>query len=102
MTNYIKILKELAAERKITIKDLAQDAGLTEAGFHRAVKKDTLRVAVLLKMCARLEVDPVVLFSNEVIYLKENNPTYGMSDTEILKKVLKTVLDIESEIVKKK
>lgn len=40
-------LKKIAKEKKITIKELAIRAGMTEVGLHQALKNDTLTVHTL-------------------------------------------------------
>lgn len=49
-------LKRIAKEKKITLKQLANDADMTEVGFHQAIKNDTLTVHALEKIALILDV----------------------------------------------
>ena len=62
--DYNKI-KNLAASKRIPIKELARLCDLSEQGFHYMLKKQTMRVDTLEKICATLGVSPIDLFENE-------------------------------------
>ncbi len=62
--DYNKI-KSLAAGKRIPIKELARLCGLSEQGFHYMLKKQSMRVDTLEKICASLDVTPMELFQTE-------------------------------------
>ena len=61
--DYNKI-KNLAAAKRIPIKELARRCDLSEQGFHYMLKKHTMRVDTLERICATLEITMVELFSD--------------------------------------
>ena len=61
--DYNKI-KNLAAAKRIPIKELARRCDLSEQGFHYMLKKQTMRVDTLERICATLEITMVDLFSD--------------------------------------
>jgi DNA-binding Xre family transcriptional regulator len=69
--DYNKI-KSLAAGKRIPIKELARLCGLSEQGFHYMLKKQSMRVDTLEKICEALGVNALDLFQNEGEY-EENN-----------------------------
>lgn len=62
--DYNKI-KNLAASKRMPIKELARLCDLSEQGFHYMLKKQTMRVDTLEKICVTLGVNPRDLFENE-------------------------------------
>lgn len=97
--DYNKI-KSLAAGKRIPIKELAKLCGLSEQGFHYMLKKQSMRVDTLEKICNVLEVNPMDLFigdgneeelqnlSSVVIRAKESD--YN----DILMQKLDTIIDL--------
>ena len=61
--DYNKI-KNLAASKRIPIKELARRCDLSEQGFHYMLKKQTMRVDTLERICEALEVSPFDLFDS--------------------------------------
>lgn len=61
--DYNKI-KNLAASKRIPIKELARRCDLSEQGFHYMLKKQTMRVDTLERICEALEVSPFDLFGS--------------------------------------
>ena len=62
--DYNKI-KNLAASKRIPIKELARLCDLSEQGFHYMLKKQTMRVDTLEKICETLGVSPMELFEGD-------------------------------------
>lgn len=62
--DYNKI-KNLAASKRIPIKELARLCDLSEQGFHYMLKKQTMRVDTLEKICETLGVNPMELFETD-------------------------------------
>lgn len=58
-------LRRIAKEKKITLKQLAIDADLTEVGFHQAIKNDTLAVHTLEKIADILDVPIIDLLDQQ-------------------------------------
>jgi DNA-binding Xre family transcriptional regulator len=61
--DYNKI-KNLAAAKRIPIKELARRCDLSEQGFHYMLKKQTMRVDTLERICDTLEITMVDLFDD--------------------------------------
>ena len=59
--DYNKI-KNFAAAKRIPIKELAKRCDLSEQGFHYMLKKQTMRVDTLEKICETLGVSMYELF----------------------------------------
>ena len=59
--DYNKI-KNYAAAKRIPIKELARRCDLSEQGFHYMLKKQTMRVDTLERICDSLEITMVDLF----------------------------------------
>lgn len=62
--DYNKI-KNLAAGKRIPIKELARLCGLSEQGFHYMLKKQSMRVDTMEKICESLGITPSDLFEND-------------------------------------
>jgi DNA-binding Xre family transcriptional regulator len=63
--DYNKI-KNLAASKRIPIKELARRCDLSEQGFHYMLKKQTMRVDTLERICDTLEITMVDLFEGNL------------------------------------
>ncbi|MBM3938162.1 MAG: helix-turn-helix transcriptional regulator [Sphingomonadales bacterium] len=63
--DYNKI-KNLAAAKRIPIKELARRCDLSEQGFHYMLKKQTMRVDTLERICETLEITMVDLFEDNM------------------------------------
>ena len=62
---YYNKIKNLAASKRMPIKELARLCDLSEQGFHYMLKNQTMRVDTLEKICVTLGVNPRDLFENE-------------------------------------
>ena len=62
--DYNKI-KNLAASKRIPIKELARLCDLSEQGFHYMLKKQSMRVDTLERICETLGVTPMELFQSD-------------------------------------
>jgi len=98
MLHYIKELKRISSEKNISLKILAEKIGMTEAGFHQSMNKNTLRLDKLFKICEVLEITPADILEKEIQELKENNPVYGLSDQDILREMFKSIKRIENKL----
>ena len=63
--DYNKI-KNYAAAKRIPIKELARRCDLSEQGFHYMLKKQTMRVDTLERICDTLEITMVDLFEGNL------------------------------------
>ncbi len=61
--DYNKI-KNLAAAKRMPIKELARRCDLSEQGFHYILKKQTMRVDTLERICDTLEITMIDLFDD--------------------------------------
>ena len=71
--DYNKI-KNYAAAKRIPIKELARRCDLSEQGFHYMLKKQTMRVDTLERICDSLEITMVDLFEGNL----DSTTTLGM------------------------
>ena len=79
-----EIIKSLAKERNITLKELAQAANITEVGLQKMISNRTMRVDVLEKLCMRLKID-----FNDLVSMPEmgTSKKYDRSDIIALEKM---------------
>ena len=93
-------IKSLAAGKRIPIKELAKLCGLSEQGFHYMLKKQSMRVDTLEKICNVLEVNPMDLFIGDGNEEELQNPSSVVirakeSDyNDILMQKLDTIIDL--------
>ena len=94
--DYNKI-KNFAAAKRIPIKELARRCDLSEQGFHYMLKKQTMRVDTLEKICETLSVSMYELFedSDETILSSAAASQQQHSNKELLEK-----LDVIIELLK--
>jgi DNA-binding Xre family transcriptional regulator len=93
--NYNKI-KDLAAAKRIPIKELARRCELSEQGFHYMLKKHTMRVDTLERVCATLEITMVDLFTDTPVSTAiggVSHKSLASSNTELMQK-LDTIIDL--------
>lgn len=67
----LQIIKTLAEEKKVTLRKLAEIAGMTEQGLHKAINKDDIKFGSLDRIANFLGVE-LSIFSD---YPKEENET---------------------------
>ncbi|MGC6414435.1 MAG: helix-turn-helix domain-containing protein [Bacteroidia bacterium] len=97
--DYIKI-KNLAASKRIPIKELARLCDLSEQGFHYMLKKQSMRVDTLERICDTLGVTPMELFQSENINEELSSPSSVIikakdSDyNDVLIQKLDTIIDL--------
>ncbi len=72
--DYNKI-KNIAASKRIPIKELARLCDLSEQGFHYMLKKQSMRVDTLERICITLGVTPMELFQSENANEELSSPT---------------------------
>ena len=60
----LQLIKTIAKERKITLRDLASRAGITEAGLFKLLKENTTSVGTLESIASALDVSPAVFFGD--------------------------------------
>ena len=70
------LIKKLAQVKGITIKNLAEMAGITEQGLHKTLKKETLQIAVLEKIASILGVPAAVFFEETNNIVSEHSIEY--------------------------
>lgn len=62
--NYNKI-RSLSEERKLSIRKLCIQTGITDVGFRKMIEKDTMKIATLEKIAGVLKVHPVYFFKDD-------------------------------------
>lgn len=97
MYNYITVIKEIAEKSNITNKQLAAYAGMTEAGFYKAIKNKTLKLETAIEICSKLNVSPTVLFSNQIAEDQIVNEGSDYSEKKTLLLILLTLNRIHEQ-----
>ncbi|MDR1091094.1 MAG: helix-turn-helix domain-containing protein [Prevotella sp.] len=64
MANLLKI-KEIAKEKKVSIKELSASAGITEQGLQKLIRENSTKVDTLEAIAKKLNV-PISVFFSEV------------------------------------
>ena len=62
--NYNKI-RLLTKERKLSIRKLCVQAGITDVGFRKMTEKNTMKIETLEKIAKALDVSPVYFFDTD-------------------------------------
>lgn len=65
MANLFKI-KEIAEQKKISIKDLSSAAGITTQAFHKLIRENSTRVDTLELISRKLGVSIAVFFDEDI------------------------------------
>jgi len=97
MYNYITVIKEIAEKSNITNKQLAAYAGMTEAGFYKAIKNKTLKLETAIEICSKLNVSPTVLFSKQIAQDQIVNEGSDYSEKKTLLLILLTLNRIHEQ-----
>lgn len=58
----LSLIRSIAKERKITLKTLATQVGLTEQGLHKILRDNTTTITTIERIAQVLEVSPIVFF----------------------------------------
>jgi DNA-binding Xre family transcriptional regulator len=100
--DYQKI-KQTLAERNISIKRFAEERiGMTEAGFHLAMKHNTLKVRDLEKICSELDLKVWYWFEEEMPELMNGNRLQYSQLTkmkeELIRSQMRTIELLEKEV----
>jgi transcriptional regulator with XRE-family HTH domain len=74
----LKIIKELCAERGISIADLAEEIGIGVAATHKIIRENSTRIETLEKIAAALQVKMDVFFDKPV-----DEPTEAIQEKSI-------------------
>jgi len=93
--DYNKI-KNLAAAKRIPIKELARRCDLSEQGFHYMLKKQTMRVDTLERICETLEITMIDLFDGnmETSHMLGGIPAVNSASHDDLLNKLDTIIDL--------
>ncbi len=91
----------------MTIRECAQKTGMSETGFHQALSRETLSLAVYEKICELIGVSPSIFFEeSSPLMIQVNNNRVGngnsvtLASTEV-KAIKQRIKDLE-EIVRSK
>ena len=68
---YISNLKSIIKFHRYSLKEISELIGLTDSGFHLALKNNTLKVRDLEKIAEILEIDICDFFKTEAIPLNQ-------------------------------
>lgn len=82
MANLLKI-KELARVRNISLKQLAEDVGISEQALHQLMRKNTTAIATLEAIATKLEVSPSTFFEDVGDVGAVNQSVMGEGNTKV-------------------
>lgn len=82
MANLLKI-KELARLRNISLKQLAEDVGISEQALHQLMRKNTTAIATLEAIATKLEVSPSTFFEDCGEAHAVNQSVTGEGNTQV-------------------
>lgn len=82
MANLLKI-KELARVRNISLKQLAEDVGISEQALHQLMRKNTTAIATLEAIATKLEVSPSTFFEDVGDAGAVNQSVMGEGNTKV-------------------
>lgn len=60
----LHLIKSIAKEKKITLKSLSEQVGISEQGMQKILKENTTSIVTLEKIAKILSVHPAVFFDN--------------------------------------
>lgn len=83
MEKILERIKIVCAQRDVTIKELTKNINMTEAGFYRAIKTQSLRIKTLQEISDVLGVEIGFFFKEEYYSIKSNLNTTGKTLIEI-------------------
>lgn len=84
-------IKELCEKRQLPIKVLAENLGMTPAGFQRAIENQTLPIRLVPPLCDALGLDITKLFGT--------NPANPESDKDaLISKLVDTVHNLSVQV----
>ena len=90
--NYSK-LKNIIEEKGYTIRQIAESIEITEAGFHKMIRNESMKVGTLERICSVVGINPATLWSeNNVEIAAEPSIEYGK-----LNKKEKELMDLYRE-----
>lgn len=70
-------IKELSKARKIPLKSIAEQIGVSEQGIHKMIREETMSAVVLEKVARILNVNVCVFFDRDILcgHVEEYNST---------------------------
>jgi DNA-binding Xre family transcriptional regulator len=57
-------LKDIAESKKIEIKDIASELEMTTNGFRESIKRETIQLKKLSKLCTLMRINPLLFFEH--------------------------------------
>lgn len=82
MANLLKI-KELARMRNTSLKQLAEDVGISEQALHQLMRKNTTAIATLEAIATKLGVSPSTFFEDVDDASAVNQSVTGEGNTQV-------------------
>lgn len=73
----LSLIKALSKERKITLKSLSEQVGITEQGMQKILKDNTTSIVTLERIAQVLSVSPAVFFDDN------SSPTHASRSSVI-------------------
>lgn len=65
-------IREVAAQKKISLRQIAKDIRMTPSGFHRSLESGTLKVSTVCRISDVLDVEPYVFFVDFDVFFRKN------------------------------
>lgn len=59
------LIKSIAKEKEISLETLANNAGITSAGFHKYVRLNTMPLKILENICDQLNISLLQVVAND-------------------------------------
>jgi len=81
----LNIIRKIAEEKKISLKEIAESAGVTQNGLQRILNENSTKIETLEKIAKHLEV-PVSIFFEEYGQMKLD---FSVKETELLEALQK-------------
>lgn len=100
MANF-KIIKQLCKQKKISIQELAEKLGVTDAAIYDIIKRNSTSIPTMENIAKILDVSPAIFFTEEIPGIV-NEPTqpYGNNyKDELIETQRKLIAELEKNKV---
>lgn len=78
----LHLIKSIAKEKKITLKSLSEQVGISEQGMQKILKENTTSIVTLEKIAKILSVHPAVFFDNYTVEQSQGENDPSADDTK--------------------
>lgn len=96
-------LREIAESKRIGIKELADEIGMTSNGLREAIKRDTIQLKKLRQLCEILRIHPSMFFDvQKGVYLNNVNAQLGNNNQMAIDNKDKEIQSLREQLEDKK